>query len=442
MNKSWHIPRRTFLQGLGVSMSLPFLECMAASPQESRRPPRLCAVYFPYGVSLADGNDEAARWRWFPTGGGREFHFNESLKPLEPLRDEVTVIAGLSHPSGRGMGGHDTADIWLTGAELKGGQLRNTVSVDQIAADWFGDQTRFRSLVFSTDGGVGEATRSSTLSYATNGSPIPALNQPRLVFNRLFGVEGRSMDEQRRQLGNSLSMLDLVLDHAKSIRRRLGKQDQIKFDEYLASVRQVEQKVERSEAWLDVPKPHVNATGLHLDADDNAPGEWIKTMFDLIYLAFQTDSARVATYQLGNMNGATSIAGKFPQLLGFGTHMHALAHGWNKPGGAEALGRWDRFRTEQLSYFLTRLKETPEGDGNLLDHTLVMYGSSNSNTHNNRNYPIVVAGGGRLGMSHGQFLEFGEDTPFSNVHLTLLRRLGVPAESFADSTAEIAELLA
>lgn len=441
MNRTQLLHRRTLLRGVGVSMALPFLECMGGGANSQARPRRFCAVYFPYGVSLADKDDASAKWRWFPNGEGRDFRFNDSLRCLQPLKDDVTVFSGLSHPNGRDMGGHDTADIWLTGAKLKGSQLRNTVSLDQLAADELGEQTRFRSLTFSTDGGVGEATRASTLSFARNGQPIPALNQPRLIFDRLFGVDNRSAEDQRRHLSNSRSMLDLVLDHSKSLRRKLGQQDQQKLDEYLSSVRQIEQRVERSEAWLDIPKPNVNATGLHLDADDNVPAELIKTMFDLIYLAFQTDSTRVATYQLGNMNGATSIAGKFPQLLGFGNSMHSLAHGWNKKGGAEALGKWDRFRSEQLAYFLTRLKETPEGDGNLLDHTMVMYGSSNSNTHNNHNYPIIMAGGNKIGLRHGQFLQMDEQTPFSNVHLTILRRLEVKADSFADSTGEISQML-
>jgi hypothetical protein len=446
MTQPWKLDRRTFLRGIGLkgvgaTLALPLLECMGTDFSKSPRPRRFCAVYFPYGVSMADKNEESAKWRWFPSGQSRDFQFHESLRSLEPLRDELSILGGLSHPKGRSMGGHDTADIWLTGAELKGRQLRNTVSLDQVAAAGLGEQTRFRSLTFSTDGGVGEATRSSTLSFASNGQPIPALNQPRLIFNRLFGVEDRSTDVQRNELQNSRSMLDLVLEHSKSIERKLGKQDQAKLDEYLSSVREIEQRVERAEAWLNVPKPNVNAVGLHLDADDNAPGELIKTMFDLIFLAFQTDSSRIATYQLGNMNGATSIAGKFPQLLGFGNNMHGLAHGWNKPGGAEALGKWDQFRTEQLFYFLQRLRETPEGDGNLLDHSVVMYGSSNCSTHNNTNYPIVLAGGTRIGLHQGQFLEFTEDTPFSNVHLTVLRRLGVDAESFADSTGEISGLL-
>jgi hypothetical protein len=441
MKKPWHLNRRTFLRGVGVSLSLPFLECMQSSAAALPRPRRFCAVYFPYGVGTSKKAD-SAKWCWFPTGEGRDFQFNESLKSLDPLRNDLSVLGGLSHPKGRDMGGHDTADIWLTGAELKGAQLRNSISLDQLAAESLGDETRFRSLILSNVGGVGEPTRSSTLSFARNGQPIPSLNQPRLVFDRLFGVEKSSVNEQRQRMSNSRSMLDLVLDHSKSVRRSLGKQDQEKLDEYLASVRQIEQRVERSEQWLDIPKPSVNATGLSLDADDSTPAELMKTMYDLIFLAFQTDSTRLATYQLDNMNGATSIAGKFPQLLGFGPSSHGLAHGGNKPNGAEPLGKWDQFRVEQFTYFLNRLKETQEGDGNLLDHTMIMYGSSNSSTHNNTNYPIVLAGGNNLGLNHGQYLQYDADTPFANVHQTILNRLNLPTTSFADSTGELQELLA
>jgi len=164
-------------------------------------------------------------------------------------------------------------------------------------------------------------------------------------------------------------------------------------------------------------------------------------MYDLIYLAFQTDSTRVATYQLGNMNGATSVAGQFPQLLGYGEKIHSLAHGWNKKGGAEALGKWDQYLAQQLSRFLTRLKTTEEGDGNLLDHTMVFYGSSNSNTHNNTNYPLMLAGGSKLGLKHGNFHQFNSKIPLSNLYVTLLNRLGVPTENFVDSTGELTEIV-
>ena len=438
-NKPWHMHRRTVLQGMGATLALPFLECMVGPAKFAQRPKRFCAVYFPYGVSLPKKGSDAAQWSWFPDKAGRDFQFNESLKCLEPIRQQVTVLGGLSHPHGRKIGGHDTADIFLTAAQLKGGQLKNSVSIDQLMASKLGDDTRFRSLSLSVDGGVGEATRSSTLSFNRNGQPVPAMHQPRMVFNRLFGVEDGSLEQRRQTLKNSDSMLDGVLEHSRSLRRNLGKQDQEKFDEYLQSVRQIEQRVERSEKWLEVPKPKVDSSGLHLDADDETPGELIKTMYDLMFLAYQTDSTRFITYQMGNMNGATSIATKFPALLGFGKSQHALAHGWNKPGGAEALGKWDRFRSEQLAYFLQRMHDTSEGEGTLLDHTVVLYGSSNSNTHNNHNYPLILAGGEKLGFQHGQFQEFTDDVPLSNLFVTMMNRIGLCTESFMDSKAEIAE---
>ena len=340
------------------------------------------------------------------------------------------------------MGGHDTADIFLTGAELKPGELKNTVSADQVAADAFGGATRYRSLVMSTDGGVGEPTRSSTLSFGRTGQPVPALNKPRVIFNRFFGANSDDLDHQRKELARSSSMLDLVYEHSKSVRGKLGKQDQEKFDEYLDSVRSIEQRVERSESWLDVPKPEVDPTGLFLDADENTPAEYVSTMYDLMYLAFQTDSTRVATYQIGNMNGATSIAGKFPELLGLPKNMHGLAHGWNKKGGAEALGKWDLFLAQQLARFLEKMRSTSEGEGSLLDHTAILYGTSNSNTHNNNNCPMLTAGGKGMGLKNGQHLKLGADVPMSNLLLTLLQQVKVPVENFSDSTGAMSDILA
>ena len=440
--KSWHLSRRTFLQGSGVSLALPFLECMAADGNAGGQPKRFCAVYFPYGIVQRQDGTEAAQWNWFPKEAGTDFRFNKSMVSLEPHRGDLTVLGGLSHPNGRNMGGHDTADTWLTGAELKEGHLENSASIDQLMAMRFGDETRYSSLVLSSDGGVGEPTRSSTLSFSRTGQPIPAENKPRLVFDRLFGVDPRSMVAQRQSLESSRSMLDLVLDHSRSMENRLGKHDRIKLDEYLDSVRQIERRVDRAQQWLTVPKPSVDASGLHLEADDTTPGELIKTMYDLIYLAFRTDSTRLATYQLGNMNGATSIAGKFPSLLGLSTNMHKLAHEARKSDeGAQPLGQWDRFLTEQFAYFVRRLKETPEGDGTLLDRTLLLYGSSNSQTHVNLNYPLLLAGGRGLGLKHGSFLRFGDEIPLSNLFVTVLNRVGVPANSFVDSTGELTEIV-
>lgn len=443
--KSWHLDRRTFLMGTGVSLGLPWLECMAGRDpaNEISRPRRLCAMYFGFGVSLPKEEGEHAKWRWFPDGHGRDYRFNESLKPLEPHREQLTVLGGLSHPNGRKMGGHDTGDTFLTGAMLGGKFLHNTISVDQVAAQALSDQTRFSSLVLSTDGGVGEPTRSSTLSYSAKGRPIPALNQPQQIFDRFFGAGDADSLARRRRIKSSSAMLDRVLEDSRALKRRLGKQDREKFEEYLASVRQIEQDVQRSQRWLEIPRPQLSDEDramLNLDADDEAPKQFIRTMYDLIYLAFCTDSTRVATYQITNMADASSKAGKFPQLEGFKGSLHSLAHGWNKPGGAEKLGRWDRFMAQQFAYFLDRLSSAEEQQGSILDNSVVLYGSSNSNTHNNTNYPLILAGGKELGLRHGRYLQFDADVPLSNLYVTMLNSVGAETAAFADSTGETSQL--
>lgn len=441
---TWQLDRRTFLRGAaGTSLALPLLECMGAGATAAEsRPKRMCAVYFPYGA-MTPGKDPAqAKWGWMPQGEGADYQLNESLDSLDSLRGDLTFLKGLSHPNGRQMGGHDTADIWLTGAELKGGSFQNSISIDQVVARHAGDATRFSSLTMSIDGGVGQPTRSSTLSFGRDGTPVPAQNRPRLIFDHFFGISSETAAKQRRALSNKASMLDVLLDHSKSVRTKLGKQDQRKLDEYLATVRSVEERVDRSARWLDIPRPVVDGSSLHLDADHNTPTEYIQTMYDLIVLAFQTDSTRVATFQLGNMNGATSVAGQIPQLLGLRDKMHRLAHDWNKKGGAEALAKWDQYLTEQFARFLKRLKETQEGDGSLFDHTLVLYGTSNSQTHNNNDYPLLLAGGDELGLKHGQLISYSAHTPLANLHVTMLNRLGVPNHGFADSSGELTELLA
>jgi hypothetical protein len=445
--KSWHLDRRTFLFGTGVSLGLPWLECMAGSEAEKSAPSprRFCAMYFPFGVSLPKKDSEQANWRWFPNEPGRDYKLNDSLKPLEGHRDNLTILGGLSHPNGRKMGAHDTGDTFLTGSLLTSRFLRNTVSVDQIAANAFADETRFSSLILSTDGGVGEPTRASTISYNGKGRPIPALNQPQQIFDRFFGAGDADLIASRRRLLSASGMLDRVLEDSRSLRRRLGSQDKEKFDEYLASVRQIEERVERTQRWIEIPRPELRDEErklLHLDADDKAPKLLIRTMYDLIYLAFRTDSTRVATYQIASMADASSKAGKFPQLEGFKGSLHNLAHGWNKPEGAVKLGEWDRFMAEQLSYFLDRLDSAREADGTVLDNSVVLYGSSNSQTHNNTNYPLVLAGGSRLGLQHGQFLKYGAEIPMSNLFVTMLNAIGVRSKAFADSNGMLSELQA
>ena len=444
--KSWQLDRRTFLRGTGAALALPALNCMASSAPKDE-PRRLAAIYFPFGVSIGTKDDSKKEWHWFPHEEGPNYRFNRNLEPLEPLRDEITILGGLSHPEVRRIGGHDSGDTFLTGCHLLNNNLRNVQSMDQVAANHFDGQTRFSSLVMSTDGGVGEPTRSSTLSYNQHGRPIPALNQPRQIFERFFGGGDAGSALNRRRLRSASSMLDLVLEDASSVRRKLGRFDQEKFDEYLDSVRQVEKRVERAQAWVDIPKPGLSDADrerLRLDSDAEVPSEYISTMYDLIYLAFRTDSTRVATYQIASMGDATTLGGKFPQLLGLGQHVHALCHGWNKKDGFEPLGKWDQFLAQRFAEFLTRMRDTPaapESDASLLDQTTIIYGCSNSSTHNNNNYPLVLAGGKGLGFAHGEYRKFADSVPLNNVYTTMLRRIGVPIQTFGDATGEQRELL-
>ncbi len=442
--KSWHLDRRTFLKGTGVALALPLFESMLhADPVAAELPRRMCCVFFPFGVAMPDDNSEARRWGWFPRGEGRDYQLTNPLKPLEPLRENFTVLGGLSHPHGRSLGGHDTGDTFLTGSRLSGSQFTNTISLDQYAAGFLGQHTRFDSLTMSSDGGVGEPTRSTTLSFSQDGRPVPALASPQQIFDRLFGkVEGSEAKAHRQQLENSVSMLDRILLHARSLKTRLGTADQRKLDDYLASVREVEKRVAQSQRWLDIPSPDVDPASVNLAADTNAPKEYLKAMYDLMFLAFQTDSTRLSTYMIGQVAGATTIANAFPAAIGLSGNWHGLAHGANKQGGEEKLGRFDQFLTEQFAYFVQRLADTPEGGSTLLDQTMIFYGSSNSKTHQNHNYPLILAGGRGLGLQHGQYLRYDEKTPLSNLFVTMLDRLGVPVESFADSSGEMSELLA
>ena len=350
------------------------------------------------------------------------------------------MMGGISHLNGHKMGGHDTGDIFLTGARFDGSHFGNSISLDQYAALQFGDQTRFPSLVMSSDGGVGEPTRSTTISFSREGRPVPALSSPRQIFDRLFGAGDDDTAAERIRLVNSGSVLDLVLENSRSLKNRLGRHDQQKLAEYLASVREIEQRVERSQRWLDIPKPEVAEDAVNVEVSQDAPREYIQSMYDLMYLAFQTDSTRVATYMIGQVAGATTIANAFPACIGLQGNWHGLAHGAGKKGGYERLGRFDQFLTEQFAYFLNKLATTSEGDGSLLDRTIVFYGSSNSRTHNNRNYPLLLAGGGDLGLKHGQYLRYKDDLPLSNLFVTILDRLDVPVGQFADSTGELSDV--
>lgn len=440
-NKSYQPGRRTVLKAAGVSMALPWLESVAsAAPTKKENedaPRRMCCILFPYGTAVPKDNDPERNWGWFPTGEGNDYQLTNVLKPLEPLMEDVSIFGGLSHPNCRAMNGHDTGDTWLTANNLAKGSYRNTISLDQLAAQHIGQETRLSSLTISSDGGIGPRTRSTTLSYTAKGQPIPALSEPKRIFQRLFGSDDASQADQRK-LENSASILDLVRDQSKSLRKQLGTPDRRKLDEYETSVRETEKRVERAQRWLSIPLPKVDPESIALEAGPNGPKDYIGAMYDLMFLAFQTDVTRISTYQIGSYG--PTIARTFPACIGLPGNWHGLAHGAGKKGGAEKMGRFDQFLAEHLARFLTRLKEAEEGEGNMLDSTLVLYGSSNSRTHQNRNYPLLLAGGGKLGLKHNHYLKFAETTPMSNLFVSMLQALGVESDRFVDSKGPLAGL--
>ena len=444
---TWQLSRRTFLKGAGVTLALPLLGAMnigraATAAQNAQVPRRLACIFFPNGVSLPGADHPHHNdWHWFPLGQGKDYRFTKTLEALQPLRDSVSILGGLSNPSGRKLPGHSVSDVFLTSAKVGSDTLINSISVDQVYADIAGLQTRQHSMPLSTTGGIGQSGRPNTLSYTREGQPISAEDNLRRGFNRMFGGTPESDQAARAALAQKKSLLDSVLEHSRQVNAKLGKADQQKLDEYLNSVREIERRVERTEQWLNVPKPKVGARSLNLDLTREAPLDYIRAMYDLMFLAFQTDTTRVATYLLGTEGGG-QLSDDFPRALGLSTH-HSLSHSTNKSAnGFMNWARWDQFLAQQLAYFLTRLRNTREGDGNLLDRTLIFYGCSTSSTHLARNYPLILAGGKSFGLKHGGYHQFDE-TKFrlADLYVSMLQALGVEQKRFGDSMTNLNSVL-
>jgi hypothetical protein len=410
-------------------------------------------VYHPDGVGLPLKTDPAwEEWSWFPRGGEKDFVLTKVLDVLEPLRNDITIYSGLSHPAARQVHGHSNADQYLTGADIGGsGPYKNTISLDQAYAEHIGDQTRHASLVMSTNGGIGGPRGAQTQSFNREGRPIPAMNKPRQIFEMLFVTSGKDAAER---LSRSKSALDLLIENTRSLKRQLSNRDQETLEHYLDAVRDTEVKLAKAQKWIDAPVPSVDTSRLHLDAEPKEARLYFQTMYELIYLAFLSDSTRVATFQLGRENGEgphdlLSLA------VGLGG-AHGLTHAVKKPGGWENLGTYNRYQAEEFGRFVQRLRHTqePAGQGNMLDNTFAMHGSASSSFHLSRNYPIISAGGKNLGFKNGRYLKFGkgnednqvgagidtdagwtgkiqaEELPLSNLFVTVLQRLGVETDMF------------
>ncbi len=461
-SQRWLLNRRHFLRGVGAMMALPLLNAMVplrAIAAETAKPRRSVFVYIPNGVN---------GMTWQVTKSGRDYELSPSLKPLAAHRQEFTVFSGLHHPNGLGQA-HVCADTWLTGAKIDAQSARkyeNTISVDQLMAEVTGQQTRFPSLELSISSGTGRPLNSTTLAFSRDGVPLPAEDNPKQIFNRLFGEESGGIAAQRARLGKRRSVLDAVLDDAKSLRRELAQDDRTKLDEYLHSVRDVEQRAERLDAWLDVPKPKLDkalAAPFQRDVPKAKAGEYWRTMFDLIVLALRTDTTRVVTY----MNGSEGNGLAIPEI-GITQARHNLSHHNGDPVVLERLAKSDAFIMEQFSHFLDSLRDVKDGEEPLLDRTMVLFGSGMSygHSHANSNLPILLAGGRGLGLKHGQHLDYNrphlkndytlsydewrdlcgkprdEKARLSNLMLTMLQKMEVHSEKFVDSLGPVSEIVA
>ncbi|MEP3480682.1 MAG: DUF1552 domain-containing protein [Fuerstiella sp.] len=460
------LDRRRFLRGSGAALALPLLSSqvplLAADAGRQVNPKRLACIYYPDGVPMPLREDPVYQdWSWFPHGGGTEFTFTKCTDVFEPLRNDLTVLSGFSHPAARKVHGHRNADQFLTAAKIRrDGPYQNSVSLDQVYAEFIGDQTRFSSLVMSTDGGIGTPRAAQTLSFNRSGRAIPAEQSPKRIFDMLFV---KSDANAARRLANNESALDELLEDARDLRGILSSGDKLRFDEYLNSVREAEVRVQKAKEWVNRPLPSVDREKIEADISPESPRRYVQTMFDMIYLAFKTDSTRVATYQIGRENGA-GVSDRLARAVGFNL-AHKLTHETKNPGGWKNLGKYCRFLNEEFTRFATRLKETPEpaGTGSMLDNSLLLFGSASSAFHLSRNYPLVLAGGQNMGFKHGRYLNYAgdnpisgawrggpepytkkvnhEDQPLTRVFVTMLQQLGMQTDSFAGATGNFSELL-
>ena len=435
MSQTFKLDRRAFLKGTaGMTLALPVLEAMGKDVAE-KTPRRFCALYTANGMSLPHAKHGIDEWSWFPRAEkDGKFVFGKSTEAFAPFRQQLSFMGGLYHPNGPKSDPHVCSDMWLTGAPLQDPkrEVYNSVALDQVVAKHTKQFCRQPSLVMSVDAGVGFLSRTGTISYSATGKPIPAENNPRQIFNRLFRADRASMEAQRKNLKRRIKLVDAVLEQAKSLNQSLGKSDREKMDQYLTSLNEVEERLVASEKWIDIPLKKQDHSHLELDAhSEGDPGEYYRTMFDLIALAFDADITRSIAFMLNREDGM-GISDTFPIKLGIKRTHHSLSHAQDKDGQL-MFAKYDQFLTEQLVHFFKRLQGYKENQGTVLDNTIVLYGSGASTTHLPENLPTLVAGGANMGLKHDQYWRNGK-TQMSDVFLSILHSLGVEEETFADST--------
>ena len=443
--QSWLIDRRHALRAMGTCIALPMLECMIPlnAKEKTNSPRRSAFIYLANGVHSLN---------YQITKPGKDYQFSHSLKPLEKFRNTITPISGLHHPGSLGHH-HNCIDIFLTGAKI-GAAHRNTISVDQQMAQVSGQHTRYSSMEIALTGG--------SLAWTPDGVQLPAMRRCKQIFASLFEEPKGGIAAQRKALRRKASVLDDNLAEVRALSQKMGTADKGRLDQYLTSVREAEIRTRRADAWLDTPLPKISAADrqrTNRDVAKTQAGDYFRTVYDLMVLAFQTDVTRVATFSLGGEGDAFAI----PEI-GITESRHQLSHHGGDEGYMEKLTNYDTFAIEQFGYFLTRLSETKDLNGkSLLGSTMSLFGSGMSygHSHGNANLPLVLAGGTDLGLKHGSHLDFNQghfdgytldkpgdhyrlcsrpantDAHMSNLLLLMAQKMGVETDQFGDSNKVI-----
>ena len=439
------LPRRTFLRGVGATVALPLLDAMVPALSAMARTPanpvrRLACIYIPNGAYHA---------QWNPKGTGADFTFSKTLQPLEAFRDRVVVVTNLAHRNlesqGDGSGDHSRSSAgWLSGVHAKrteGPDVEVGTTADQIAAREIGQETPLASLEIGLDKSdiLGHCDVGYSCAYMNNISwrspttPNPTERNPRAVFERLFG-DGDSAAERLTEMRMDRSLLDSVTADVGQLQKELGASDRRRVDEYLEAIRETERRIQRTEEYNSTQELAVPDRPIGIPEDF---GTHAKLMIDLQVLAYQADLTRVTTFAFGHEASYRT----FPEI-GVSDPHHSLSHHQNNDKKLVDLGKVNHYHVETLAYYLGKLQSSPEGDGNLLDHSLLLYGSgmSDGNLHNHSPLPIVVAGGAAGRCKGGRHLACPPETPMTNLLLSMLDMVGVREDRLGDSTGRLTDL--
>jgi hypothetical protein len=437
-----HLPRRTFLKGVGVSLALPLLDSMIPArtllAQTAAKPlPRLGFVYVPHGAIMD---------KWTPATEGAGFEFTPILKPLEPFRDRLNVVSGLGHRAADTTAVHSLSPTtWLSGVRPKATQGVDAyagVTADQIAAQQIGQDTVLPSMELATEdhsGLIGSCDRDygciymNTLSWRTPTTPMPMEINPRKVFERMFG-QGGSATERLARIKEDKSILDAITRDVASLQVQLGPSDREMMTQYLENVREIERRIQRAEQSQgdeDLTLP-ARPAGVPFDYEEH-----IKLMYDLMALAYQADVTRVMTFMISR-----EVSNRTYPQVGVTDGHHAISHHQNRAEKMEKNVKIQTYNLSQFGYFLDKLRNTPDGDGSLLDHAVLLYGSnmSNSNAHDHFPLPNLVIGGAAGRMKGGRHLKYTDHTPMTNLLVTMLDKVGVKQESLGDSSGLLTNL--